>query len=87
MKKLWRTDEELCIHKWSPSGHLSSGHLSSGHHVGHRNGILEILGTPEFPRILKTFEVHKGDAGDEDEEGEDRDKREEGNERDKGEDH
>ena len=45
------------------------------------------MGTPEFPRILQAFEVHKGDAGDEDEEGEDRDKREEGNERDKGEDH
>ena len=33
MKKLWKTDEELCIHKWLPSGHLSSGHLSSGHQV------------------------------------------------------
>ena len=48
---------------------------------------LENLGTPEFPRILKTFEGHEGDAGDKDEEGEDRGKREERNERDEGEDH
>ena len=38
MKKLWKTDEELCIHRWSPSGHLSSGHLSSGHlRSGHQS--------------------------------------------------